>query len=165
MQYHPLPKLNDPARALSPKNNEGFSLTELLIVIAIIALISTISVPAIMFMRSKTSVRADARDVHSTLRQAQGLAVKQGIDVCVRVDDSTDTYFIYDAFTTHEPRELRPGNTFDNNSFSAGSEACFNMRGLTTNLLLGVRTVDVVNSALTMEVALQPSGHVSSRDK
>ena len=78
-------------------SSHGFSLVELLVIIAIIAIIAGISLPNLLSMRAKSSVRADARDVHSTLRLAQTLAVKEGIDVCFRV--SGNAYGLYDYFT------------------------------------------------------------------
>ncbi len=67
---------------------------ELLVVIAIIGVIAAIGTPQLLGMRTRSSVRADARDIHSAYRQAQTEAVKRFFDVCVDIDAGTSTYQI-----------------------------------------------------------------------
>ena len=76
----------------SKLTNSGFSLVELFVVITIIAVLATIGTPWLLAMKTKSSIRADARDVHSTFRQAQSIAVKRGDIACVVIDDNTGTY-------------------------------------------------------------------------
>lgn len=144
-------------------NRKGFSLMELLAVIAIIGIIAAIGTPQLLGMRARSSVRADARDVHSAYRQAQTEAVKRNVDACVELNSSSYQIQIADYFSTALPlKKLRAGVTLNKDGIA--DDPCFNMRGLPDEGK-GVGTITLANQSMTMEVTLSPSGHVSSNNQ
>lgn len=74
------------------KNKAGFTLVELMIVIAIIAVISGVSVPAVNSMQGRHRFSGALRDVLLTLRQARLVAVEENETVMFTVDVATGTY-------------------------------------------------------------------------
>lgn len=160
----------------SKLTNSGFSLVELFVVITIIAVLATIGTPWLLAMKTKSSIRADARDVHSTFRQAQSIAVKRGDIACVVIDDNTGTYQIdiQDYLgTTSDRKRLRPGNAFSLATADYfATDPCFNFRGLPTTPVSGSLLItrsrnvaDPDDALLTMEVHMSASGHVKSEAK
>lgn len=141
---------------------------ELLIVIAIVGVLAAVGTPWLLAMKTNSGIRADARDVHSTYRQAQSEAVKRGDIACVYIDENAGTYQIQiaDYFGTIEPGEstyfqsgsLRPGNSFTIGTLDYFS--CYNFRGLPTES----GWLDISNRAqtLVMRVEVSTGGHVSS---
>ena len=77
-------------------NRNGFSLVELMVVVAIVGIIAGLGTPVLLSMKAKSLVRADARDVYSTFRHAQAEAVKRSASVCVIFDQpSTGEYKVF----------------------------------------------------------------------
>ena len=57
------------------KNNQGFTLLELMITIAILAILVTIAAPSMQNMIHKNQVSAQIRDLNSTLQEARSKAM------------------------------------------------------------------------------------------
>jgi prepilin-type N-terminal cleavage/methylation domain-containing protein len=64
----------------------GFSLTEMLVVIAIIGVLSLISVPAFINMKNQNTFRADLRNFTHDLRAARQYAISQTVDVRIELE-------------------------------------------------------------------------------
>jgi len=60
------------------KNESGFTLVELIIVIGVILLISTIAVPNIIVWRQNTQLSGAVRDIYSHFQKAKVEAIKRG---------------------------------------------------------------------------------------
>ena len=73
--------------ATSPAGTEsGFTLFELLVVLAILGLTVTLAVPAFQRVMPGLELKAAARSVAATLREAHGLAVSSNREVAVTID-------------------------------------------------------------------------------
>ncbi len=72
------------------KNRSGFTLIELMVVIAIIAILSAIAVPSIMAWLPNMRLKAAARDVYSNIQRARVEAVKR--NTCITIKFTTVVY-------------------------------------------------------------------------
>jgi type II secretion system protein H len=68
------------------RSESGFSLTEMLVVIAIIGVLSLISVPAFINMKNQNTFRADLRNFTHDLRAARQYAISQTVDVRIELE-------------------------------------------------------------------------------
>jgi len=166
------------------RDQKGFSIIELMVVIGIAAIIAGVSIPAFLNMRDKYKLRASATDVMSTFKRAQAEAVKRNSSVAVTFGAGTCTTFIDDgtgggiaknvildgAEVTLSVTTLQLGNTFNNNTFpivNGNPDIEFNSRGLPA-LIGGVQTsvgsIDItrgVGSTVQYRVTLNSTGHVN----
>lgn len=89
------------------KNEKGFSLFELMIVIAIISILSVIAVPNFLTWRASSNLRGSAFNLKSDMQMAKLRAIKEGRNVVMKFDDSGS----YEIFVD----DKEGSNTTDNN--------------------------------------------------
>jgi prepilin-type N-terminal cleavage/methylation domain-containing protein len=88
------------------KNAGGFTLVELMVVVAIVSILSAIAAPSVMTIRSKYKLRNAGRELLSTMRKARSLALMHHRDVELRFENQT--YYLDDATRTN--RNPLPAN-------------------------------------------------------
>src|SRR5205823_3428013 len=107
------------------RSEYGYSLTELLVVVAIVGVLSLISVPAFINFKNQNTFRSDLRNFTNDLRAARQYSITQTVDVRVELDApgnqlTSNTYRFYtstDRGTTWTPltmpggRGITPGTT------------------------------------------------------
>lgn len=91
------------------KNRKGFTLNELMIVIAVIAIVGAISIPTIVNSMPKYRLKKSARDLCSNMRKARMIAVKQNRNVAITFDLANNEYTIDGAA---RPTQLENGIVF-----------------------------------------------------
>ena len=82
------------------RSSSGFSLAELLVVVAIIGLLSLISVPAFMNFRRSSDFKAAMRTFTTDLRNARAAAIANSFDVRVEMQTGSPTtknYYFYSS--------------------------------------------------------------------
>ena len=89
------------------KNKAGFTLIELMVVIAVIAVLSGISVFAMEGMKRRHGFSGALQDVLLKLRQARFVAIEESETVVVQVDVGAGTY---QAFVNDGGGDLTDGN-------------------------------------------------------
>jgi type II secretion system protein H len=67
------------------RDDKGFSMAELLVVVAMIAIMAFIAIPSMLAYWPTATVRGAARDVQAGLSQAKMLAITSRQDICVQV--------------------------------------------------------------------------------
>lgn len=133
---------------------KGFTLTEVIVVVAIIGILSAIATPTIIAWVPNYRLKSAARDVYSILQKARSIAVKSNRDTAVVFDVANNRYSLCDDWLagacvgTSQTIDLSnsgsgikfghgnataavPGGAFPANNVSYNtSTAVFNSRGL-----------------------------------
>ncbi|MGD8345109.1 MAG: GspH/FimT family pseudopilin [Desulfobacterales bacterium] len=146
------------------RNARGFTLMELMVTIAIVAILATIAVPNYIAWLPKRNLRSSAIDVQSAIQLAKMTAIRENTSVSLRFNTGSENYQAFiDADADGNPdgtifrsKEMSPGIDLTSTGFVSDT-LTFNSRGLasaagTINLSnsLGQNlTVDVVLSGLT----------------
>lgn len=118
--------------------NKGFTLVELMIVIAIFGVLAAIITPSFLEWRDRSKVRGDATELRAAFESAKLRAIKHNTNVVVVFPDASSYQVFID---TNEDgvrdagedimltRTLAPGVSITTNTF-AGNDMAFNPRGM-----------------------------------
>ena len=145
---------------LTTYNCRGFSLVQLLTVIAIIAIMATISIPALRQYGPNIKLKAAARQIVSDLRYAQQLTVSQQKIYYLEIDVAGRRYTLALESDSTNPLKttiLPDGINFQTVSGFTGNRVVFNSYGAVSEAGQIILTNDQGN-AYTINV--KPSGYV-----
>jgi prepilin-type N-terminal cleavage/methylation domain-containing protein len=78
------------------KITSGFTLIEVMVVLAVIAILSTIAIPNFSSWRTNMYVKAAARDIYSSMQAARLLAVKENSNTAIVFDTTNSRYYLCD---------------------------------------------------------------------
>jgi len=118
--------------------NKGFTLIELMIVIALLGIMAGVMAPSFMEWRDRSKVKGDAGNLRAAFETAKLRAIKHNTNVVVTFPDTTSFQSFIDANNngaqdageeTLFNRTLAPGVTITNNTFT-GNDMAFNPRGM-----------------------------------
>lgn len=150
------------------KKHAGFSLMELMVVIAIIGVLSAIAIPNAISWRNNAQVNSAARGLYSDLQNARSTAVKENRDCTVSFDtsgrgsytvsmagkpDRTVNFSKYGAVSMHSA------------DFNGASEIIFRPDGFayttssTSSTVLSGGSVEL-NGAINLRIVLTHAGNV-----
>lgn len=77
------------------RKNTGFTLVELLIVVAIMGVIAAVTIPGYMAFIPNYRLRSAAEELQGDIQFAKIRAIKLGVVVSIRVNTATDTYTMF----------------------------------------------------------------------
>ncbi|MDZ7833272.1 MAG: GspH/FimT family protein [Desulfobacterales bacterium] len=154
----------------------GFTLIELMVAIAIIAILSSIAVPNYISYRNNQQVTRAARQVYSTLQSAKMTAIKDNATVFIdfvngsgsagtfRVFEDLDDNDTFDAGTDDVIQEgqMPPGVTMADAGFSGDTQAVFNSMGIARKPdgSLNFGSVEVKNNIRCSEIRVSATGSI-----
>jgi type IV fimbrial biogenesis protein FimT len=93
------------------RRNRGFTLTELMIVIAIIGLLAIVSLPGYTRFRQSWQLNGEAQQFASAMRTARGTAVMKNIDVVFNFDMDNNSYSYFE--------DTNGNGSLDNNEYQS----------------------------------------------
>jgi general secretion pathway protein H len=99
------------------RRNSGFTLVELLVVLAMIALLVTLARPMYGAVVPSARVRADVLELAASLRQSRNRAISGGRTITVLFDTEQSRYsiesIVEELSTRTELKTIRPGDSED----------------------------------------------------
>jgi type IV fimbrial biogenesis protein FimT len=146
-------------------NNKGFTLTELTVTIAILGIMSAISIPSYFSWLPRHRLQTSVRHIYDDMNMARSTAVKTNSDIGIEFNPSNENYKIFidtvkDQILDAGETVIRTGtlendvdiigSTFTNNTYG------FNSRGMSAG---GTGEVRLTNpSGLFLGVRVNTSG-------
>ena len=148
------------------KRQAGFTLMELMVVIAIIAILSGIAIPNAITWRNNAQVSSAARGLYSDLQNAKSMAIKENRTCTISFDDSgRGSYTISMANKADKTVNISIYGpvSISNIDFNGASEITFRSDGFaytnTTPPLLRGGSVDFQGST-NLRVVVTPTGNI-----
>ena len=81
-------------RAITGVHEQGFSLAELVMFIAVIGILSVMAIPAFLSYYQAATLKGGAQQVVTLINQARELAIKQNTNVCVTLPSATQMNYL-----------------------------------------------------------------------
>jgi len=139
------------------RKDRGFSLLELMVVLGIIAILSTIAIPSFFQWLPKHRIGSAAREVKSTLEFARSNAIRTNADVTVNFDWDNERLTVVDAgAVTLRTRQL-PGDV-DLDDIDLGASVTFTGHGF-SDKSGGVVVVNTSDNTLILSITLTVGGN------
>jgi len=97
-----------PENTITPVDlqHSGFSMVELMVVIAILAVLATVAIPEMSALLKNTKLRTATRQLVSTLQEMKLRAIKENAVTSIAFDEINDSY---KAFVDNDPADPENG--------------------------------------------------------
>jgi type IV fimbrial biogenesis protein FimT len=149
------------------KTDRGYTLVEIMVAIAIVAILATIAVPNIAGWRAKQRFAAAVSDVHEAIKVARSSAIKDNTAVVIQFQ-LPNRFLVFaddddDGTQDTGERTIRTG-IFQNDislttSFS-GHRLSFNGRGMTTSSGAGITLSNAVFGSRVIQVTVTGNSRI-----
>jgi len=137
------------------KNNKGFTLVEMMVVIGIVAILALITVPNIISWRPKAALSGAARTLKADLELAKSRAIRDNATVTVTFDTASGIYRIRDnGGNLIKFRQLTSSN-ISGTTFALNT-VTFDRRGRSSSS----GDIDLANASGTVKIVISLLGRV-----
>jgi prepilin-type N-terminal cleavage/methylation domain-containing protein len=149
-----------PAEDQTMRNARGFTILELMIVLAVLAIMAGIAIPNYIGWLPKRHLRSSAIDVQAVIQLAKMTAIRENTSVSLKFNPGSEDYQAFiDANADGNPdgtifrsKEMSPGIDLTGTGF-ASDTITFNSRGLANNAG-AINLSNRLGQSLTVNVAL-----------
>lgn len=161
-------------------NNKGFTLVEILIVVAIFAIGSAIAIPSLMQMGRKDALKTDARQIKDTLARARMEAIRRNAPVIVEFRQPSNDYVAFidngtSSNTFDSADNLIQQNTLKSSTFDvsenggdgidigSGNSIVWDTKGMSTDIGGGMSNGSIYlinNDGVSFEILINQLGNI-----
>jgi prepilin-type N-terminal cleavage/methylation domain-containing protein len=148
------------------KNRKGFTMTEVVVVLSLIGIMTAISVPSYFSWLPKHRLQTSVRQIYDDMQLAKIRAVKDNINTYITFSTVNGTYFVFlddgtvDGTYTIGETILRNNATLENGVNITAANTCgFNNRGMST--VAGLIQVSLANPTGSMRIDVNTAGNIS----
>jgi len=117
-----------------PVKNPGFTITELLLVLTLIGILSAISMPALKGFAATRRLKSSAATLRSLLTFARDMAITDRTTYLVVFDLDNDRYWLASSETFNPSSPLRSALTAQNSTALAAIQSNINITAATTTI-------------------------------
>jgi len=158
------------------RNEQGFTLIEMMVTVAIIAIMAGVAIPSVLAWMPAANLKGAANDLKVAMIRARSLAVNEGIEYRVFFDTTGQTYSIDKGnlssgstawTTTLGPNEMPSGIDYQSTSAEmevSGSDRFvrFETDGSVLTNVDALNVVLVNNNSATRTAVQRRTGHVTA---
>ena len=142
------------------KTNRGFTLVEVLVATAIIAILATIAVPNLAGWRAKQRFATAVSDIHEAIKVARSSAIKDNTTVVLLFQPASRRFVVFadddgDGTQDSGERTILTGSFLNDITLTTsftGHRLSFNGRGLTTASGTGITLTNAVYGSRVIQV-------------
>ena len=124
--------------------NSGFTLTERMVAIAVLALLASLAMPNFLTWLSNYRLRSGAEEIQSTLQLTRMTAIKENTSATVLFDIANETYQASVGDQIFRRGRMPAGINIFTATFGRGAFVQFNSQGYTINNTDG--SANLINS-------------------
>jgi type IV fimbrial biogenesis protein FimT len=140
------------------RKNSGFTITELMITIAVIAILASLAIPNFIAWLPNYRLQSGAEEIHSTFQLARAEAIKRNATATVAFNTANETYRAFVGTQTIRRGQMPAGIDLNCTLNNGGTSVQFNSRGVAINNTQG--TAQVSNdSGRTKTIAVFITGN------
>ena len=141
------------------QKNSGFTFTELMVTIAVIAILASLAIPNFIAWMPNYRLRSGAEEIQSTLQFARITAIKRNATATVTFDIANETYRASIGGQAIRGGRMPAGIDINSTSFG-GASVQFDSRGIANNAGNAVVRNDLGKSK-TIEVYLTGNSRIN----
>jgi len=137
------------------KNNKGFTLVEMMVIIGIVAILALITIPNIASWRPKAALSSASRTLKADLGMAKSRAIRDNSTITVTFDTANGTYRITDNGGNTIKARRFTGLSISGTTF-AGNTVTFDRRGRSSS----AGDISLTNSSGTIQIVITLLGSI-----
>ncbi|SRR5258708_6887249 len=152
--------MNDPRR-VRPGGQKGYSLPELITVVAIIGVLSLVTIPAFMSYYQSSKVKLSMRNLATDLRKMRGLAITRGVQTKLSYNTGSNarTYQLYYG-SSGNPTVTQTWKLLSAGNMGADTKSLDSIVNFPANSPTTLQTFTDVDGDGQLDVIFLPSGGV-----